>query len=933
MEDQVAYVRSPTGELGQVPAAELGSALQNGFTQAAPEEVDAWHREEKYGTGTEQLKTGLEGAANAATFGLSTGLQTGLGISTPEDIMARREVNPGAYMTGQVAGLVGSSFIPAVGAANLLTKAGAGAAKIAGVAAAETALGKIGSAAVRAGVENAVFQGGDEVAKMLASDPHQSVETAITNVGLSGVLGLGVGGALGAVNPLWKVTMGGKVGSMLDSVKNKAGGIDGTIDDAVHDATQKLGLELGPEVKASLSNDPWVQSAAKGLQQSDTTATGRSFQEKLKAFKEGVNDSILGAFGKTRDDLLKMQELSKYESGKSIGDTLANEIDQRISPLAKEFDDLKGKYQGVELPKDVIENVPYADPNNLTQVLSKDVVKPGVASTLSQQVAELAERQGWLTASSGDAHELVTMVMKDLPRQKTLKDLGNFITRVGETANKEPLNFPRKRIGEMLKGVLQEGEADVIMKALGEKGPEHVERYAAARNAWREQAKLVNSIDDRLKIRGSTSSFARNVREMASTDAETLLNRLSGKGDADLLKVLQENFPETANAVRQFHLDQVLKTAADKAAPGELISAKKLVSAIDSMSPELRAFSISPEALEKVGAAGSILEQLAKAPHNHSNTARTMDKLFEYIPATAVGMATMVAGGNPLMAGALGALTKYMSKDAPDAVKLAMLKFMASGQPIEAGAFKATVDVIEQTIKGENAVRSSVRKVFKSTREVVPTKTDRVSERSREKLDKKVVELSQDPEGMLGVGGESAYYLPEHATALAYTASNVVGYLKSIRPNTDPKAPLDARMKPSQVQKSAYDRALDIAEDPLLVLNDIQDGTLTSKDVVALQRMYPALYQKLSGQLMEQVVDLQAKDEEIPYAKRMALSLFLKQPLDSTMTPAAIMAHQMPAQESQGQMAPKQGSVQKLGKMAEMSATPGQARELANLKS
>jgi hypothetical protein len=923
MEENIAYVRGPTGELGTIPAGELQMALANGYAQVSPEELAQNQREEEFGSGTQQLMAGLEGAASAATFGLSTGVQTALGAD-PENIQARREVNPGSYMLGQGAGVLGSVLIPGVGAANVLTKAGAGAAKLAGLAAPTTTLAKIGSGAVKAATENMLFQSGDELSKMFAQDPYQSVETAAVNIGLSGIIGAGAGAGIGAVSPLWKATAGGKVGEILDFVKNKAGGIDGTIDDAVHDATQKLGLDLSPEVKASLSDDPWIQSAAKGLQQTDTTATGRTFQEKMTGFKKELNNSVLAAFGQTPESLPQVQELSKAQFGKQIGESLAGEIDARISPLAKEFEDLKVKYKDVELPKDqkVLEQ-------DLATLAAKETMVPGTASQLSERVSQIAVDNGWTSFNDSEIMNLVNKVQRNLPRQKSLKNLSDFISQVGAEANKDALNFELKRAGELIKGVLREGEADLIMGALGKEGPELVERYAGARAAWGEQARLIDSIDDRIKLGGSKSRYAKNLKELATVDGEKLVQRLSGKGDADLLRVLQENFPQTAQAVKQFHLDEVLKKAADKAKPGEEINPKVLIDAIKNMSPELRAFAIPDEILKKVDAVATITEQLAKAPHNFSNSARTMDKMFEYIPATAVGMATLVAGGNPLMAGALGALTKYLSKDAPDAVKMALLKFMASGQPIEAGAFKSTVDIIEQTIKGENAVNSSVRRVFKTGREVLPSSTDKISENKREKLDKQVVAMMSNPEGLMGVGGEAGYYLPEHATAITATAGNVVSYLASVRPNTDPQNPLDEPIEPNAVQKAKYNRALDIAEQPLIVLNDVKDGTLTLNDVQALNSMYPALYSKLKMKFMDEIVSLKQKKESMPYKMKMSLSLFLGQPLDSSLTAESILANQPKNVITPVNMMPGAG-VQKLNKFAELEASSNQAREMKN---
>src|SRR5271165_5632450 len=66
----------------------------------------------QYGGLGQQAITGVESAAAAGTFGLSTGIETRLGLATPEEIRGRQEANPISSGVGQVAGLVGSAFLP-----------------------------------------------------------------------------------------------------------------------------------------------------------------------------------------------------------------------------------------------------------------------------------------------------------------------------------------------------------------------------------------------------------------------------------------------------------------------------------------------------------------------------------------------------------------------------------------------------------------------------------------------------------------------------------------------------------------------------------------------------------------------------------------------------------------------------------------------------
>lgn len=166
--------------------------------------------EDKYGSLGQQALTAVEGIGEGIAGPLFTAAERMTGLTTPEDMRARREVNPAVHGAGQVAGFVGSAFIPG-GQAGLLAKAGAGAAKIAGLAKPVTALTKIGSAGVKAATEMALFQSGDELSKLIMEDPNQSFQTAVTNVGLATAMGAGGGMAFGSINPLWEATGGPKL--------------------------------------------------------------------------------------------------------------------------------------------------------------------------------------------------------------------------------------------------------------------------------------------------------------------------------------------------------------------------------------------------------------------------------------------------------------------------------------------------------------------------------------------------------------------------------------------------------------------------------------------------------------------------------------------------------------------------------------------------
>lgn len=950
------------GELVSIPSTHLEDALAQGYQKAPDEMVHEHFLQESHGTPGQQAKALLEGVGEGLTFGASTALEKAAGVQG-EDILKRREANPLSHMVGQIASLA----IPGAPEAEAVNAAGhAAAAAIPGA----TAMAKIGSAAAKGAIETMMVQGGDEVSKMIA-DPNlapDAAQTALMDVGLAGLMGGTLGGAIGSVSPLWKATQGSKVGSLLKSVSDKLGGIEGQLPDEINTAIQKSGMHLEPEIQAGLSNDPAIQQMTSILNQSDTTKSGRAFQETVKDFRKQAGDAMATSFGKELEAIPEKGSISKYEHGKSIGETLAKEYKAQTDPLVQAYDDIREKYGKTLLEPGTAEKA--ADPAiaKLQQKASETVEKlakqaarlqekgdvegaiqaaakvqdaqnelialqtkaqnPGTIDTIVEKIGQLAQKEGWTASPSSDIMKELGRITNELPNAKTVNDLGNYIKAISSNMQSDPLNGPMRRAGGMIKSILKEAESDLVGRAVGsEEGEAAIEAFAKARRSYAAQSQLKEALDERLHVGGSTSGFDKSLMTMARTDGESVLRRLSGTGDADLLRLLSEKYPETAKLIKDYHINNLLSNAKD----GDAIKPERLLKALQGLSPELKGFIAQPGALDRVHAIGSLLEQFNKMPHNFSNTARTMDKLFQNLPGSVVGLASLITGHNPAVSILLGSVTKALTKDVPDAVRLAMLKFLGSGQPIESEGFKSMVDFIHATMKGENLAAKATKNIFKAGSEVLP-QSFVPGEKDRNKLDKQLQMLRKDPNAALEIGGKTSHYMPEHGQALSQTVMQAANYLNSIRPNQDPKNPLDTKIPASPAQKAIYNNALDIAQQPLVVLKKLQEGRLSSQDLIHLQNISPNVYTKLQAKLTEQMTDAIAKGEVIPYKTRLGLALFLQQPLDSTMTPNGIMAAQpkppqaQPGTATQPAQNPKH-STTPLSKMPNAYKTSAQSRE------
>lgn len=893
-QEQTINMVDPEGNLGSVPVSQAQQAAALGYSQADPSQVAQYFKEQKFGTLPEELKTLGEGALQGALGPVGPAIEQVFGAK-PENIRARAEVNPGLHATGEIGTLAGGA-LTGTGEGAILSKLGEGAEALTGLGEGASTVAKIGSSAVKGAVENLAYQAGDEASKMVLKDPDQTAQTAIADMGLASLIGGGVGAGLGAVSPLWKAAQGSKVGSFLKGVSDRMGGVDGIVPDAVSDAIQSTGMEVAPEVRAAMSDNPYYRQAFQELNES-STSSGVKAQEALRGFKKSAGDALVASLGKSPEEVDALSHMSDYEAGESLKKTLIDSLKQTIDPISDQFDKVKGRFSSTELPQ-----VDKAD--------------------IATKVGELASNEGYNLSPSSPQAKAIARVMDELPNLKTLEDLRKYTSVIGDNTSNPEL----WRVGSQLKKIFRSSEESVLDRAIGAEAPELLEQHAAARGAYKAAMESVDALNDRLHVGryAGPSSFMKALKDMAPED---VLRRLSPKGDAGIIGELSQRYPQVAEQLKNYHVDQIIKQAASKAAPGETVNVKNLLTSLEKMSPEMRQFVLPEGAHVKIDAISSLLDALP-SKLNTSGTAKALDALMGKVPSSAVGWATILTGHSPAAAAVLGLVTKLINRDIPDAAKLAMLKFLGSNKEISVSGFKAMTDYIHHAIQGENLTGRAVKSIFKSGKEVLPQYL-MPSETDRKKLDRALKTYQQEPQKMFDIGGHTAHYLPEHGTSIGQVAGNAINMLNGMRPESKQPNPLDTKIKPSAAAKAQWENVLNLAQQPLYILHKLKNNTMTPQDVGMIQNLYPQLYQKLSHKMIDAVTDAVGKGETIPYKTRLGISLFLAQPMDSTMTPQGIMAAQ-PAPEAPPPQPgePRQKhSMTALNKMPGMYQTNGQAAE------
>lgn len=862
----------------QAELNEVQQLVKQGYSLPTPQESQQALRNASLSGTKQSIAAGLEGAASTATLGLSTALETSLGVPA-EDILQRKEMHPVAHTVGELAGLFGTPGGEAI------SGAGKAAETFLAPKLAQSFVGRIGTPAAKLAIENMVFQGQDEASKYFMGDPNQSMETAAADVGLAGLIGGGIGGGIGSVSEAWKAFRGPRLASSLDGISKRAGGMS----DDMMNATK---IDIPDDLRPVLQGNPAAADALAKLQDSDGYIAG-NVQEKVQELKNSANDALVTAMGKSPEDA---SNISDYEVGKQAQKSLVDSIKEQTGPTAESYAKIEGKFK--EAP-----------------------VLPEHQAVIADDIAKMATDQGYHKITGSEGADLVNRVLKDLPKQETAQDLRNYASVLTKENKFGSKGFDAaKRISS----ILDKGRDAAIEAAIGTKSPELMGEFKTTQASYRNFKDLAGELNDRLRA-GITrfdgpSGVISKIRNMAPED---VLNRLSPKGDVNMQQMLEEKFPQVSEMMKQVEVDKILKSSAGK--EGQ-IDTTKLFRNLGKLQPEMKSFLFKPEMQQQLEAIEKMLSHIPKK--GYSGTQPGLWGLLKKMPPSAVGVGAMVMGHANPATYLLGHLAGLVGREGPNAVRLATLKFLSSPEAISPAGFKAATQTAGAVLRGESKLNSSIKSIFSSGAKVIQFP----SEKSRAILDTQVQKVASNQDDLTSAGGDTGHYLPDHGAAIGLIAARNLRYLGTLVPHPTSTGPLSKPEPANQVAKSNYNRALDIAQSPLVITKFIKDGTLTNEDMAHLKTMYPALYVRMQDKIVKQVVDQKHEESHIPYDTQMSLSRFLGQPLDSSMSSQSIMSTQFVTpskqQAQQANSQPMSRTSTKLQKLPAADATPGQARQM-----
>jgi len=868
-------------------------------------------QDQAYGGTGQTLGAAAEGALRGTLGPLAPAAEKLFGVPYKEQ-RERQAAHPIATGAGEIAGL-GAGFLTGTGEAGLVSKIGEGAEAMAGLGEASR-MAKIGSSAVRNAAEMAVLQGNDDVAKHIMKDPQAASESALANVGLAAAIGAG-GGAFtaGVLSPLWAATIGPKMEQGLKALTGHLGGVEGqALKSTAEELEAKTGVEMPPAAKAVVNEKPGAMESHSILSQDDASMAGRSHQKTMNEYESNLAAKTVESLGRSPESIQSLPDLDKYNVGRAQGEQLHSELSEMAKPTIDGYNEFTNKYKNSEL---------------------NQARKQAIIENIGQKTLD----QGWHRANDSAAYDMATGVIKDLEGPQTITDVKKYITNLRDS---NPYGSEGYQAAKQINKTLQEGLENAISDSISAKGgnadmiAKEISDYGNLRKNYAGMMNHFDNLNEYLKVGkyDGPESFLDALKNMSVKRGERVAERLSGKNSANALEILKQT-PATLDKVKQYHVDKLLADAVAKAPAGKSINTRYIADTINDaqkMSPQIRDLIMSPEQQATVQSIDQVMNALSDPNHNFSNTARTIGKQAKGNISPISLIAMLMGHGD---AGILSWLGSLGFSEAKPAMKLSMLKFLGSDAPVKAEGFKSMANLINHSYKGGESLTKASKALFQPGLKIL-NESQMPTAHELQHLDKLVAKNQSDPNSTLANAQNQhiGHYMPEHQQALTQAQIQASQYLSNLKPKPYRPSPLDPAIQPTKAQEARYNRALTIAQNPLVVLQHVKDGTLQVSDLQDLKAMYPKYASLVTQEVSNEMVNRQSEGEPIPYKTKISISLLLGQPLETSMQPSSIVAAQpkpKAPQQPQGGEKPKgaKKGTSTLGKSNSSYKTPNQAAE------
>lgn len=939
----------PSGRLVDIPATSIPDAMTQGFRMPTAAELHEEALQKRYGEGFANVAgTAIEHAGNMLTGGL-------YGATLPrEQVLEHSKRNPIAGIAGDIAGVgvgLAAGELGPIGALNVpaqIAKAGrAASGAVEGLGMAGLA-GRVAPIAAAAATEGALYGAQNVAERAVIRDPELTAQKAISEIGLSALLGggIGAGGALaveGISGLVSKATKG------LESLAARAAkGDEETVRFMFEHKSSIVEFEQRvPGSATAISNSP--QPVAKFI------LDNRPRIEALEGEFPGVTEILSRVDPETGkkilanwDKLLKDPQ-ARIAVGEAQGQAVQGaytSIEDAVrtankSVRPKEIDRLLGGAQGA--PDEYLYHV---TPSSNEAAIAREGLRPD-----APKIAE-----------GGPHGETKAVFLGDEQAAQTYRDIYGDETSV--------YRVRKGRLSDLEDDLHSEGNAWLTRKAIP---PHALERQigdewvpVTAEASGGEYGRIFDAVDQlAAEMRRQPELYPAMYPKKLELIRDAMVRDVGGQQtQADVFRAIngvKQQVGDLAKFGKNIPPEHEDAVRAIKALGGELRSSLENANVWGeagtrqaSYNAALNEYLTAKKALEKTlmqkvtTKTGAVTYEVAPTKVNSwinlmaDARGQAKSKVFEdYVTA-----AKKLAGEIEASGGDAGAARKIVegaaaqARDIQQRANVTYLVKSAQGHEIlssgpaipmpgqvmqQAGASLmgkvipgGIVGTVEHAItsvrnptmmtgvlntlekmaqRSSDALGGGVGRIFGqgAAAAAAEAAANVVDMRTYPKVAERLNRYAMDPEHLADEMSRQTYALQDHAPsttqALHGLASRAANYLQAKLPQATQRAPLDAEYRPSPAELAIFNRHYEIAHKPMRVLEHVAKGTVTPEHVETLKVIYPQLFTEMQAGALDRLAREVARGRRLPYRMRLSLSMFLGQDLDSSTKPQSLAAN------------------------------------------
>ena len=908
-------VKSPNGQMGTIPAENVAEAIRAGYQvetnsqRAVREYVD-----DNQGI-TGALKVGLGQFADEALIGLPELIYNK--TADPLEVAKKEALKKEHGLANAFGGI--SGFGASLFLGSPLWKAGSKAGeKVAGHIAEKLAVeageqvgkrtlsnaakgiaAKIGGAATEGAIVSAPYA----ITEAALGDPEAAAETMLAGVGIGSLFGAGAG--LGKEF----LGLGKKVSSETALLVGES------------DLNARKIARRAAKVITNVDEDD-ILYYMKNSDKVNTAPTVEALKDEIdRAVKERADNVLLTREAyKNADSELKQayanarRDLSQTRAPQELADDIVRSLEAEkavLGEMSQRADDILADSAGFLPKKKIIRMIDQVQEN----------VTP---FTIGEKA----------TQTSAKLNTLRNRIDEQFPSNLEMTEVREIIRQVRDDINYNQLAGEFNDRANKARKAFTKSVSDAVKKQV----PEYADQMARMEKRAKALEKMSKSFGERERAAGMLNRMLKPGGEVKRELLEEFSN-LTGDDFATRFAELAKAKDQLERSARQDISRELVPNLFNKREElgVQLASAERTLDKISRLGP-----TNTQNAIRNMGfktpniATRKALEDLSEMTGvNYLEQIKDRNILDAFDKASTQGSRKVNAGAllaSTLLSGAAGftvggpiGLAAGAAAGATlDVYGGQILKSFMDRAPNMAGllfvekAMKKTADridtipgIIDRMAKGPRGVKKStiaIDALFRLTNpEAKPTRKERQNPGEQlEKIGDKIRSWLADPslfENMIGKfttplaeGGA-----PNISQGLTIGAQKALSYLLAEMPKPPaPSSPFAPKISwnPSDFELNKFAQILQVAEDPLVVLDELEAGTLTSNHMDALKAMYPSVYQAIQAKVIDTAT---TNPEPMPYAERVKLSILTDLPLDESMNDEQLLKLQKPfmAQENE----------------------------------